>query len=462
MAETQRSAHFKAVIEQCLREGFEPFRTHIAGSRGSAVREAARRLGVDPTTLTSWTDRQIRCNAAGEPNCLPDWSLFNGDWASPPPAADYVQVVNEAPPADPIELRRLRDENAALRSALKESERRTADAEDIRAGILGITQTPMRPRLSIPGLLPDADRARQSVVLHISDVHAGEVIKSKELLGSNRYDLPTCRARMGRLFDTCADLCTRHWPREDNPADELVVCLGGDLVSGSIHPELAETNDGTDYQIFREVSELVAGGIELLRTRTGLPMRVFSVPGNHGRQVLKPQMKRQGLMSWDTMVADFVEAAMRHDDGIEWFRSEGTDCYFDVNGWPILLTHGHSMGTGGGQGFAGPMLPIVRGHRKVADTETRQRRPVYMVLSGHYHTTGITPFGAANGSIVGYGEFARHIRADPEPAKQNMLVFHERRGLIRWHPIYVGAPEEGTLYQGFGGWNAPMLDGGDM
>jgi hypothetical protein len=437
----------RQTIEQCLRDGFGPFRVSIAGSRGSAVLEAARRLGIPHSTLASWVSRQEANARSGRAHALPDWSLFGLRVDSAPP------IVPEMP-ADPIEVRRLRDQIGALTAALRDAERRTAQAEDIRSGLT--LDRPIEPTFSPSTSI--SEHGRQAVILHISDLHAGEVISSPEILGANSYDLATFRARMDRLFSLAAKLCKDHWPRDDPAPQEIIICLGGDLVSGSIHPELAETNDGTDYQIFREVAGRIVGGVRHLRDSTGLPIRVYSVPGNHGRQVLKPQHKRQGLQSWDILVADFAESSLRDDAGIQWFRAEGTDCYFDVFGWPILLTHGHAMGTGGGQGFIGPLAPIARGHQKVIATELRQHRPVYMVLSAHYHTTVKTPWGFGNGSLVGYNEFVRHHRGEPEPAQQNMLVLHERKGLIRWQPIYVGDPSEGTLYRG--GWRTAFDGGG--
>jgi hypothetical protein len=115
------------------------------------------------------------------------------------------------------------------------------------------------------------------------------------------------------------------------------------------------------------------------------------------------------------------------------------------------------MGSGGGQGYIGAMASIVRGHRKIIDTEHRQRRPVYKIFSGHYHSTGVSSFGFANGSGVGFGEFSKSIRADPEPAQQNFVVFHERIGLIRWHPIAMGDPSEGSIYQPTAGLIMPSI-----
>lgn len=448
MVDDTRSATFQSVIETCLAEGFAPLRSVDPG-KGSAVREAARRLHLPPTTLIDWVARQERIRAEGREHYVPDWSIFSAAQS----AAAYNRTPGSHPdeqPADPLVVRRLRDELAATKAALKAAERDAALAQDVRSGLR--LDEPIAPRFNERDT-NTFQHGRQAVILHISDLHAGEVIRSAEILGSNRYDLKTFRDRSDRLFSSAAKLCTNHWPRDDRPPDEIVICLGGDLVSGSIHPELAETNEGTDYQIFREVAERIAGGIRHLREVTRLPCRIYSVPGNHGRQVLKPQHKRQGLQSWDTLVADFAESALNQDADIEWFRSEGTDCYFDVVGFPILLTHGHAMGSGGGMGFIGPAAPIIRGHQKVSHTELRQRRPVHLILSGHYHTTIKTPWGWSNGSMVGYNEYVRSMRGEPEPAQQSMFVMHERKGLIRWQPIYLGHPSEGSLYQGFAPFN---------
>ena len=55
----------------------------------------------------------------------------------------------------------------------------------------------------------------------------------------------------------------------------------------------------------------------------------------------------------------------------------------------------------------------MKGHRKLVDVSHRTRRPVHYCLTGHYHTTVKTPFGFANGSVAGYNEYARDLRADP-------------------------------------------------
>ena len=64
----------KAAIEAAMRDGFAAPR--LSGGRGSAVLEAARRLGVNRKTLWAWVNAQERRATRGLDNALPDWSLY--------------------------------------------------------------------------------------------------------------------------------------------------------------------------------------------------------------------------------------------------------------------------------------------------------------------------------------------------------------------------------------------------
>lgn len=371
-----------------------------------------------------------------------------------------LDEVNQAAlaPSDPIEVRRLRDDNAALKVMLRNAERRAAIAEDIRAGVLGLTEAPLVPTPVPPkGVGGKDDR---SVILHLSDIHYGETVDIDEMDGVNRYNSFIAKQRLWRFFNTSSGLMTKHWsgPRPQ----EIILCLGGDLISGMIHAELLETNYPAIPAAVREVAEIIAGGIAALRERVGCPIRVYGVPGNHGRMTVKPQSKGRAAGSFDTLVMDFIEATLKNTkaaSGVTFYRPNSPDAYFSVYGWQWLLTHGDTMGgRGGGTGFIGPMASIIKGHRKLVDTYWRTGRPVHYVLTAHYHTTGKTAFGWGNGSVIGYGEFARDLRADPEPAKQNMLTVHPRLGVIDEQPLYLGAPDEGSLYLGPASLVRPVFD----
>jgi transposase-like protein len=416
----------------------ESIRAAVAAyaKNGSNQSRAAAALGISRESL------QRRLGMARDKGLMP----ADGE------PAPIVRVIDTS---DPIKLRAANDENARLRLALKDAERRTADAENHRAHVLRLTPEPAR-------IQPNFRRGdgkghgRQAVVLHLSDLHVGETVERSEVSNVNSYDLPTAQRRVGRLFETASVLMTSAWPASDGAPERVYVLLGGDLISGhGLHPEHAETDAGTAFEQVKWAAEYISGGLLALhgalkaRFKKPVEIHVISVVGNHGRSTFgKPRTKLVTLQSYDALVGDFVEASLRHIPTIRHFQPRGFDAYFDVAGWPALLTHGDRMGSGGGTGFIGPMATIIKGHRKIVDTEYRQRRPVRWVFSGHFHTTGVTPFGFANGSGVGYGEYAKSLRADPEPAQQNYMVFHERYGLLRWHPIVIGASDEGTIYDG--------------
>jgi hypothetical protein len=430
-----------AAVERALAEGFPPPGEAVRrGSRG-AVAEAARRLSINAVTLWGRIKPGGPCESAH--GLRVDWTKWKRPNLPPsPPSADVA-------PPDAVELRRLRDQLHASRAAEAAAERRVACAEDFRSSILGLSREPLKPS-PLPPPARSAGAGGRSIIAHLSDVHRGEAVSLAEMDGVNVYNAAVSRARLGRYFDAVASLATEHW--HGAPPDEIVLCLGGDLIGGMIHAELTETNDVAVPRSVRDLGEEIAGGLAMWRKRIGRPIRVISVPGNHARLTMKPQAKRRAAHNLDLLVADFAEAAVR-GAGVgpaeaAFFATASPDAYFSTYGWAWCLTHGDAMGVGGGKGYIGPIAPITKGHRLLFDTAQKTGRRIHYVLTAHYHTTARTPFGWGNGSVISWNEYARDLRADPEPAKQNMLIVHERRGVIGHMELYLGAPEEGLLHRG--------------
>lgn len=417
---------------------------------------AALVAGINPDTLRRRLN-SVGINAAARRSIELGGPYELTDLSAPPVVAQQMDVV---------ERHRLTAETADLRKQVKTLTARLASAEDHRAGILGLVSEPLEPIFEPVTSVGDGAN-RQAVILHLTDLHVGETVNREEVAGVNEYNIDIAKARISRAFNTAAILTTVAWPRCDEAPSVIYIFLGGDLVSGhGLHPEHAETDAGTAYQQSKWAAAFIAGGVQHLDAQLTrhyghpIPIVLISVVGNHGRDTFgKPRTKLVSLQSYDTLVSDFIESATNHLPHISHHRPRGFDAYVSVVGWPMLLTHGDRMSAGGGTGFIGPMANIVKGHRKIIDTEHRQRRPIYKVFSGHYHVTGVTPFGYAGGSGVGYGEFAKSIRADPEPAQQNCVVVHERMGVIRHHVIGLGTPGEGTIYEPRGGVIAPVIGG---
>lgn len=394
---------------------------HVHGS----ISAAAAAIGVARQTLQSQYHRAI--NAGFKPS----------EWLP-------ESVITEED-TDPIVERRLRDQLQATRLRLADAERRAADAEDWRSEIMRLTAVPPRPQ-SIP--VKDLGKYNgRSIFLALSDWHLGEVVNYDEMDGLNCYNEEIAKHRLARMFSIVSDLATNYWVG-DGP-DEIVVWIGGDLISGALHPELVSTDDLTIPESVKQGGEHIAGGLLKLWKMTSIPIRVYDSPGNHGRATQKPQSKLVLRNSYDSLVLDFAEMALRHTDtDIRFYRSSSIDCVVPIYNWRFLCTHGDRMGTGGGRGFVGAAAPITRGHKSILNEYTKFAKPPHFIVTGHFHTTMRSPFGWSNGSIIGYSEYAHGLRLGAEGARQTMLVVERDRGVIAEHDLFLGHPDEGTLYQG--------------
>lgn len=359
-------------------------------------------------------------------------------------AVESPPLAPDAPPADPVEVTRLKGERDRLRGALTGMTRRAMAAEDLRSGVFGITADPLEP-VSFPRLAGSSPSA-ETIVLFLSDLHWGETVSLAATDGLNSYNLAIARARLGRWAVAVSDLATRHW--SGPPPARVILILGGDLISGEIHAELAKTNEAKALPAVRDlVGHLVAAVREILRA-VSCPVDIISLAGNHGRSTLKPESKEAAETSYDTLVSDFLEMALAPEKGrLTFYTPSSPDALFSVFGWRFLATHGDKIGSRGGQGFIGPAATAARGLKRITQDYSTRSIPLDLILIGHFHTPLQLEEGFVNGSLIGWGEYSRDGRFRPAPARQLFLTVHPRRLLaqVRW--IDVGHPDEGALYQ---------------
>ena len=425
-----------AAVEKALREGYAPPQGRGTRDHG-AISIAAKRLGVNRMTLYHRVDK-------GGPIELlhgisVDWSLWKR------PAGD--KVSNEQA-ADPIEVRRLNDQVARERAARVSAERAAVGTAGLRKALFGLTETPLSP----PDFRPQPDptgSTREAVILFLSDIHMGEAIDLEQMGGRNCYNQNIAQARLERYFDSVVKLGTKHW---SGPAPAVIyLVLGGDLVSGEIHEELAKTNDLLAIPAVRRLSECLVAGIRRLRDGfPGIEIRVLSIPGNHGRTTRKPEAKGFALDSYDTLVAWSVERwfSARNEKGITFSAPASGDALVNIHGWQFLFTHGDRIGSRGGAGFIGPAATAARGMQRVIQDYAAEGSIVDYVVIGHFHTPLELEQGFVNGTLAGPSEYSRSGRMRSHPAGQWMLTVHPERGVARRWKILVGSPDEGSIYRG--------------
>lgn len=375
---------------------------YIASGRNYAV--AARMLGVARSTV------QHHVSEAGIPPA-----------SAPTPEAQQIVVETR--------------DAAFWRRKANAEEKRADDAEHIASELAGIfRRNTITPEWALPANSPGA---RAVGLIHLSDLHVGEVVRSEEIGGINEYNPDIFRRRLRRMIAASIAILPR-WAA-DCQMQGVVLALNGDLISGDIHDELRRTNALTSHEQVALAADELSAAVRHLADELGHVM-VTVTPGNHGRNTEKTHAKRMAALSYDTMIGNILARDFAADDRVTVNVASGPDILFTLFGWSILQTHGDSMGTGGGQGFAGPELPIVRGGKKVKLAGFASGERYDVILSAHYHTSSNPGSLLANGSMVGYSEYSQRIRGVPEPPQQWLALIHERWCLRERVPVILEDP----------------------
>ena len=316
-------------------------------------------------------------------------------------------------------------------------------AEKIRREIYDLQAvTPNPPKW----IIKETDPKITGVPLAIlSDIHGGERVDASQVGGVNKFNRQIMHRRLKLWLDVLLDLTIHHMVNPVYPG--LILALAGDMITGVIHDELRETNDGTVQLTLLELQETLITIITVLADRFG---KVFipCVVGNHGRETLKPRAKNRVYTSYEWNLYCQLELHFRNDARVKFFIPNETDAYFTVQGHRFLLTHGDSLGVRGGDGIIGALGPIARGTIKVGNSEKQIGRDFDTLLMGHYHTyipRGDACHAVVNGSVIGYNEYARlQLRVPYSRPTQALMFIHQKYGFTAQWPMYLDAQPKFT------------------
>jgi predicted phosphodiesterase len=272
-----------------------------------------------------------------------------------------------------------------------------------------------------------------------SDFHYGERVSKDQTNGRNEYNKHIARKRLYRLFDTTVDLAYNHMGRAKQEYPGIIVCLGGDLISGNIHEELAQTNDRTDHQAVDDLTDILAAGIDKMASSFG---KVFlpCVVGNHGRSTKKLPMKNRVISNYDWSIYRNLKREFKKSKHVKFMIPTAADAHFQVYGTRYLLTHGDSLGVKGGDGIIGAIGPIMRGSIKLRNSEMQIGDDFDIAVMGHWHQMLWLPNVIVNNSVKGYDEYAMlGLRAPYSRPSQGLWFDHPEHGITaRWEVFLEG------------------------
>jgi hypothetical protein len=94
----------------------------------------------------------------------------------------------------------------------------------------------------------------------LSDVHCEERVLPETVNAENDYSLDVCQLRMAELEERFLD-CLQH-ERNQADIDRVLVWLGGDFITGHIHPDCMEVAQLSPMNATRWIAERLRGMID--------------------------------------------------------------------------------------------------------------------------------------------------------------------------------------------------------
>jgi hypothetical protein len=321
-----------------------------------------------------------------------------------------------------------------LRNELKEAQSEAATAEALRE-LIGTAKLDVAS-LEMPKWVsaPKAAGAPGVPKVMLSDLHWGENVRPEQIGGVNEFNLPIARRRLRTVFNTTIDLCRILSPEMQYPG--IVIPLGGDMVSGNIHDELAATNDINTMPTLLDLYKQLVPGIQLMADTFG---NVFlpCVSGNHDRDTKKIWNKDRNHTSFGWLLYQFLALRFEGDKRVKFYIPDGSDALYRVYNTRYNLTHGDQFR--GGDGIIGPLGPITRGEQKKNARNSQVGQDYDVLEFGHFHTRLISARLRGNSSVKGYDEYAFANNFKFEPPSQNFTMTHPDHGITFDAPIYCDA-----------------------
>ena len=298
---------------------------------------------------------------------------------------------------------------------------------------LDVVETVESARINPPVWLTKTSTAKNNatVVVMLSDTHFDEVVDPDEMDGLNKYDRKIATQRLELWAQNVIHL-TRNY-LSGVTYDGIVVMLGGDIFSGDIHEELAQTNEDSMLGSLLYWSEQISAAIDLF-SQEFKKVHVMSVPGNHGRMSRKPRAKLRARTNFDWLLSKMLERHFNGKKNITFDVPDSADCLVNIYGWGHLLTHGDQ--TSGGGGIGGIWPPVMRLRARKLTRYSDVGRPFHTLWMGHWHQYISTPSLIVNGSMKGYDEYAMINNFGFEVPQQALAIITPQHNVTFQCPVF--------------------------
>jgi hypothetical protein len=314
-----------------------------------------------------------------------------------------------------------------LERELRRLSRLVADQQEISAIVVRRAEEILSSFRWEPPKIPRKDRSKKHeevCVLHLSDTQIGKRTTSfNSVVAAQRVERYTKKIR--KIVDN---------RRTGAKIEECVVFLGGDIVEGeTIFPHQPWCVDDDLWgQAIRTAPKILSS---FITSMAGMfrKVRVYSVPGNHGRSQPKNSgaSPRTNFDMIATQITRLIVSKELSDNRVEWDIDHDTFYRIaPVLGQNLLLIHGDQISGGGGIGG----YPLTGLARKIAGWAGSIPDEWSAIFLGHFHRpmSGVIQdkMFYANGTLESDNDFALEVIGEAGRPCQRVVFFDKEHGPI--------------------------------
>lgn len=289
------------------------------------------------------------------------------------------------------------------------------------AAALDLDRAPTAP----PPLAPmKAGSHRGAFVLLCSDWHVGERVDPDQVGGRNEYNPDIAKRRVDKLIKG-AKWMIEAWRSGEGGygwnIDQAVVWLGGDLMTGMIHDDLAESNflSPTEEVIFAQ--EMCYRVIESIANHPGIKrVHVPTSWGNHGRDTPDRRVSTAWKRSYEWLMYQQIAKYYQNNPKIVVHAGKDEISRLKILNTTLGFNHGDQFRYMDGVG--GLSIPGLKWLAKVNATE-----PVDVMNIGHHHHYVDLGQLVVNNCLIGWGPYSQRV-APYAPASQVCYLVDEKYG----------------------------------
>lgn len=372
------------------------------------------RLGAPPTSFLGRAVAPMPPPPPSEPAFRKPEPVSVGE---PPPPA---------PPPDPVERHAKKLETDRLRSEHKELLERLREAEG-RQSLLDRLSEPFTPKILRREKTSGLREATAFILA--SDWHIGEWVNPHAVAGRNEFNTEVSERRVEQFFRSAHSLLS--FARSGWLIRDVVLWLGGDLVSGQIHEELEESNELSAVEACVWLRPRLTAGINSLLADTQTEQLTVSCSfGNHGRTTKKRRSKTGARNSYEWMLYQFLAGDYENEKRVVWDAGDVAHQYVDVYDRTVHLTHGDTVRFAGGVG--GLSVPL---NKRVPKWDNVRRSALNVI--GHFHQLRDLQHTIVNGTLRGYSEHDMDEGYDFEEPQQGFFLLDSKKWKCGLLPLWL-------------------------